>query len=118
MADADEAAGQQPAANEPPSSEVVDRRYMADAEDDVALVHHEMEFAAAERLAFFSDAVVAIALTLLALGLPVPGGVENPDSVSVSAMIRDARQHVDDYIAFLISFLVISAHWRLHHRVF
>ena len=77
-----------------------------------------MEFASAERLAFFSDAVVAIALTLLALELPVPGGVENADSVSVSDMIRDAARHVDDYIAFLISFLVIGAHWRLHHRVF
>ena len=66
----------------------------------------------------FSDAVVAIALTLLALGLPVPGGIENPDAASVSDMIRDAARHVDDYLAFLISFLVIVAHWRLHHRVF
>lgn len=33
-------------------------------------------------------------------------------------MLRDARQHIDDYIAFLISFVVIAAHWRLHHRIF
>jgi Endosomal/lysosomal potassium channel TMEM175 len=118
MADADEAAGPQPAANDPPSSELVNQHDMADAEDQVALIQHEMEFASAERLAFFSDAVVAIALTLLALGLPVPGGIESPDSASVSDMIRDAARHVDDYLAFLISFLVIGAHWRLHHRVF
>jgi len=118
MADADEAAGRQSAATEPPSSELVEQRHVPDAEDDVALIQHEMEFASAERLAFFSDAVVAIALTLLALELPVPGGIENPDSASVSDMIRDAARHIDDYLAFLISFLVISAHWRLHHRVF
>jgi uncharacterized membrane protein len=118
MADADEAADQQPAANEPPSNELVQQPHATDAEDEIALIHREMEFASAERLAFFSDAVVAIALTLLALELPVPGGIENADSVSVSDMIRDAARHVDDYIAFLISFLVIGAHWRLHHRVF
>jgi TMEM175 potassium channel family protein len=118
MADADEAPSQQPAANEPPSNELAEQRHAADAEDETALIHHEMEFASAERLAFFSDAVVAIALTLLALGLPIPGGIENPDSASVSDMIRDAARHVDDYLAFLISFLVIGAHWRLHHRVF
>jgi uncharacterized membrane protein len=85
---------------------------------DVALIHREMEVVAAERLVFFSDAVMAIALTLLALDLPVPGGIENVGSVSISGMIIDARRHVDDYFAFLISFVVISAHWRIHHRVF
>jgi hypothetical protein len=53
MADADEAAGPQPAANDPPSSELVNQHDMADAEDQVALIQHEMEFASAERLAFF-----------------------------------------------------------------
>jgi uncharacterized membrane protein len=77
-----------------------------------------MEFAAVERLMFFSDAVIAIALTLLALQLPIPGGTEDVDSISISEMLRDARRHIDDYIAFLISFVVIAAHWRIHHRVF
>jgi uncharacterized membrane protein len=89
----------------------------AEADDDIELVHREIEFAAAERLMFFTDAVVAIALTLLALQLPIPGGIENLPG-SISEMVRDAGQHFDDYLAFLISFVVIAAHWRLHHRVF
>lgn len=68
--------------------------------------------AGAERLVFFSDAVVAIAITLLALDLHVPKGTTN------SAMWRDAAAHRDDYLAFFISFAVIGSHWLLHHRTF
>jgi uncharacterized membrane protein len=72
----------------------------------------EVRALAAERLVFFSDAVVAIAITLLALDLPVPDGVTNGD------MLRTVAEHPDEYLAFLISFAVIGAHWRGHHRTF
>jgi uncharacterized membrane protein len=72
----------------------------------------ETERAAADRLAFFSDAVVAIAITVLVLGLPVPTGVTNAD------LLHSAREHSDDYIAFAVSFVVISAHWRGHHGIY
>lgn len=67
---------------------------------------------AAERLTFFSDAVVAIAITLLAIELPVPEG-------SSAAELWEAFQK-DFYAfgAFLISFAVIGTHWFTHHRVF
>jgi uncharacterized membrane protein len=72
----------------------------------------ETERAAADRVAFFSDAVVAIAITVLALALPVPTGVTNAD------LLHSAREHADDYIAFAVSFVVISAHWRGHHGIY
>ncbi|MBK3572405.1 DUF1211 domain-containing protein [Streptomyces sp. MBT65] len=74
----------------------------------------EMEIRAVsgDRLTFFGDAVVAIALTLLALELPVPEGSTN------SELWHSATSHCESYLAFMISFVVIAAHWRSHHRVF
>ncbi len=72
----------------------------------------EIDFIAAERLIFFSDAVAAIAITLLALGLPVPRG--STDAVVAQSL----RSHLSAYLAFLISFAVIGSHWRLHHRLY
>ena len=65
-----------------------------------------------ERLAFFSDAVVAIAMTLLALDLPVP------DADSASGLGEFVADHFGEYLAFLISFFVIAQYWRGHHRVY
>jgi uncharacterized membrane protein len=76
------------------------------------ITHAEVELVNAERLTFFSDAVVAIAITLLALDLPVPEGLTNADVLHVM------NQHSEAYIAFLISFAVISSHWHGHHRIF
>ncbi|HEX5120412.1 MAG TPA: TMEM175 family protein [Pseudonocardiaceae bacterium] len=72
----------------------------------------EVRSLAVERLTFFADAVVAIAITLLALDLPVPQGDTN------SQIWHDILAHRDEYLAFAISFMVISAHWRGHHAVF
>ena len=49
---------------------------------------------AAERLTFFSDAVIAIAITLLALELPVPSGETNHDLLHSVGELRA------EYIAF------------------
>jgi uncharacterized membrane protein len=70
------------------------------------------ESRAVERLLFFSDAVVAIAITLLALDLPVPEG----DTASV--FWSSVQRNISHYTAFLISFAVIALAWGSHHGAF
>lgn len=72
----------------------------------------EVDRGAAERLSFFSDAVVAIAITLLAIELPVRTGETD------AAFWASVRDESFAYITFSISFVVIAAHWSAHHRVF
>lgn len=86
---------------------------MSDADDA------EVQRSATERLVFFSDAVLAIALTLLAIELPLPEIADGLSrSASARAMAEQARHFWPEYLAFMISFYVIAAHWRGHHLVF
>jgi uncharacterized membrane protein len=81
----------------------------------------EVDQISTERLVFFSDAVVAIAITLLALELPLPsapGGGPPTSATSNHDFLVSLQANADQYIAFLISFVVIAAHWRGHHWVF
>ena len=72
----------------------------------------EHDTRAVDRLTFFSDAVVAIAITLLAIDLPVPVG-------GTSAQFWSSVQQNDGhYAAFAISFLTIASAWNRHHDVF
>lgn len=80
--------------------------------EDTGVFNAEVEFAAAERLSFFSDAVLAIAITLLALGLPLPAG-------STNGQVWDSlTAHYDEYLAFFVSFVVVGSNWTSHHAVF
>jgi uncharacterized membrane protein len=65
-----------------------------------------------DRLIFFSDAVIAIAITLLAIDLPVPQGH------TVAQFWSSVRDNDGHYAAFLISFAVIAASWASHHQLF
>ena len=64
-----------------------------------------------ERLVFFSDAVFAIALTLLVIDLKVP----LDGSGSAWAVIVD---EVPGFFAYALSFAIISINWMAHHRKF
>lgn len=65
------------------------------------------------RLIAFSDAVVAIALTLLVLPLAdIPDEIRH--DTSVAAVVSDHRQAI---MSFLVSFVVIWILWRSHHQI-
>lgn len=84
-----------------------DDRDGTDDKDDL-----ESDARAAERLTFFSDAVIAIAITLLAIELPLPEGH------SVHAFWHSVKGDAGHYAAFLISFIAIAAAWNSHHDIF
>jgi uncharacterized membrane protein len=67
---------------------------------------------AADRLTTFADAVVAIAITLLAIDLPLPSGTD------AHAFWASAKTDSPQYLAFLVSFGAIASAWSQHHDLF
>ncbi len=72
------------------------------------------ETLALERIVFFSDAVMAIAITLLAIDLRVP----DVSGTSDQAFLQMLAELAPRYFSFVISFGVISIYWIAHHRMF
>ncbi len=68
-----------------------------------------------ERLVFFSDAVFAIAITLLALEIRLPSEITSLDNAQLADMLLGLWHK---YLAYVISFLVIGLFWSGHHRKF
>ena len=64
-----------------------------------------------ERLIFFSDAVFAIAITLLVIDIRIPSNA----AADLGGALRDL---MPNFLGFGISFLVIAAYWMAHHRSF
>jgi len=65
-----------------------------------------------ERVLFFSDAIVAIAITILALNLKLD--VPDADHLHFKDLFIPWR----NYLAFILSFINIASYWRTHHLMF
>jgi uncharacterized membrane protein len=68
-----------------------------------------------ERMVFFSDAAVAIALTLLIL--PLMDGVGEAARAG-STTAEYLSENLTSLGAFALSFVLIARFWRAHHRLF
>lgn len=65
-----------------------------------------------ERVEFFSDAVFAIAITLLVLDISVP------NRLPPSAVPAELRHLVPQVLSYILSFAVVGIFWMSHHRIF
>ncbi len=68
-----------------------------------------------ERTVFFSDAVFAIAITLLALELEVP---QIPESLAAAQLPSALLELWPKLFSFVLSFWIIGFYWLAHHRLF
>lgn len=68
-----------------------------------------------ERLVFFSDAVYAIAITLLVIDLRLPEGFGELDNAELRRMLVSIWPQ---YLSYMLSFVVIGSFWRNHHHKF
>lgn len=67
-----------------------------------------------ERLILFSDAVFAIAITLLVIEIKVPVLTD----VTTHTMKEALAEKIPEFFGFILSFAVIGQFWISHHRMF
>lgn len=82
--------------------------------DEIEKAQHHRDAFQTERLILFTDAVFAIAITLLVIEIKVP---ELEHRTEQEALIGLARL-IPRFIGFLISFIIIAIYWTAHHRIF
>jgi uncharacterized membrane protein len=68
-----------------------------------------------ERMILFSDAVFAIAITLLVIEIKIP---EIHENVSDNALLHSLGHLIPKFIGFLVTFMLIGVYWTIHHRMF
>jgi uncharacterized membrane protein len=68
-----------------------------------------------ERLILFSDAVFAIAITLLVIEIKVP---ELNTQFTDAALLHEMKHLAPKFMGFILSFIIIGVYWSIHHRLF
>ena len=64
----------------------------------------------------FSDAVFAIAITLLAIEIKVPE--LDRHTATDAQLLHSLDEMIPKFIGFFISFFIIGLYWTIHHRMF
>ncbi len=69
-----------------------------------------------DRIMFFSDAVFAIAITLLIIEVKVPelSEIQSTDANLANQLV----EMIGKFVGVLVSFLIIGRYWLFHHRLF
>ena len=68
-----------------------------------------------ERVAFFADAVFAIALTLIVVGIGAPALTDTGDA---GDLWRGLGDHFSEFVSFAVGLLVIGFYWTSNHAAF
>src|SRR5689334_3106587 len=69
-----------------------------------------------DRMIFFSDAVFAIAITILVLEIKIP---QIPhDQVTNQLLTQSLADLLPKFAGFIVSFFIIGLFWTIHHRLF
>lgn len=82
---------------------------------DTALEHHDRTEFQLERLILFTDAVFAIAITLLIIEIKVP---ELHEVHSEREVMQAVAALTPKFMGFFVAFFVIAIYWVAHHRIF
>jgi uncharacterized membrane protein len=82
---------------------------------DTALEHHDRTEFQLERLILFTDAVFAIAITLLIIEIKVP---ELHEVHSEGEVLNSLLRLIPKFMGFFVAFFVIAIYWVAHHRIF
>jgi len=69
-----------------------------------------------ERMILFSDAVFAIAITLLVIEIKVPEIEKH--LVTDKLLLKSLDHLVPKFVGFIVSFMIIGLYWIIHHRMF
>ena len=68
-----------------------------------------------ERMILFSDAVFAIAITLLVIEIKIP---ELHDHITDKALLAALGDLIPKFLGFITSFALVGLYWTVHHRMF